>query len=331
MTLHLAEAPAIPGLRFRHFGGEADYAGMVAVHQSANLADGTEEIISVERMASNYANLSNSDPQRDVTIAEVGRRIVAYARVYWSELTDGGRGYAVFGFVDPEWRRRGLGGALLRRNEALQRETAAAHPGVEPKWLESFSVDSNPGNLALLSGAGYAPVRYSYDMVRPTLDDVPDAPMPAGIEVRTVVRAQYRSIWAAANEAFRDEWGEHDESEEAWASFVNDPKNADPSLWKVAWDGDEVAGMVITIIPVEANRHFGRARAWLDSVAVRRAWRRRGLARSLIAQSLLAARQAGLTSAGLGVDTENPSGALGLYESLGFRAARRYTTFRKRL
>lgn len=330
-TIELERTLAIRGLRFRHFAGEADFAGMVAVHQSANLADGTEDISSVERMASNYAHLTNSDPYRDVTIAEVDGRIVAYARVYWSELTDGGRGYAVFGFVEQQWRRRGLGGALLRRNEGLQRETASEHPGVEPKWLESFSAETNAGNLALLTGAGYGPVRFSYDMVRPTLDEVPDAPTPDGIEIRSVEREHYRRIWEASNEAFRDEWGQHDESEEAWANFADDPTNADPSLWRVAWDGDEVAGLVITIIPVEANEHYGRARAWLGSVAVRRPWRRRGLARSLMAQSLRAARDAGFTSAGLGVDTENPSGALRLYEALGFGAARRYTTFRKRL
>jgi ribosomal protein S18 acetylase RimI-like enzyme len=35
-------------------------------------------------------------------------------------------------------------------------------------------------------------------------------------------------------------------------------------------------------------------------------------------------RDRGLTSAGLGVDTENPSGALGLYERLGFHTDQRF-------
>ena len=48
-------------------------------------------------------------------------------------------------------------------------------------------------------------------------------------------------------------------------------------------------------------------------------------------RSLRALRERGMTSAGLSVDTQNPTGALALYESVGFRPVRRYTSYRKPL
>lgn len=326
----LPGAPSIPGLRFRRYRGAEDLPGMLDALHAANEADGNDDRETLEEMTHAYAHLSNSDPARDVLIFEVDSSTIGYSRRYWSELTEGGRSYESFCFLRPEWRRRGIASAVLPYNEAGLREIAAGHPGIEPKWLSSGALDTATGNLALLQKADYQAVRYGYEMNRSTLDDIPSAPMPPGIEVRPVERGHYRQIWEANTEAFLDEWGEHDDSDAAFERYMGSP-SADPTLWRVAWDGGEVAGMVIASIDIEGNRQLGRARGWLDSVGVRRPWRRRGLARALMAQSLLALRERGMTSAGLGVDTENPSGALLLYESLGFEPVKRFTSFRKPL
>jgi ribosomal protein S18 acetylase RimI-like enzyme len=64
-------------------------------------------------------------------------------------------------------------------------------------------------------------------------------------------------------------------------------------------------------------------------VFTRRPWRRRGLATALIARSLVVLRERGMTSAALGVDAANASGALGLYEGLGFAVDTRASAWRK--
>src|SRR6185503_12542563 len=100
-------------------------------------------------------------------------------------------------------------------------------------------------------------------------------------------------------------------------------------IWVVAFDGDEVAGGVLNTIDAEQNAALGLQRGWLSSVFTRRAWRRRGLATALIARSLEVLRDRGQTSAALGVDADNPSGALGLYEGLGFEVHARSAAWRK--
>ena len=116
-------------------------------------------------------------------------------------------------------------------------------------------------------------------------------------------------------------------SDQRFAAFIEDPAMT-PELWLVAFDGDEVAGAVLNGIHVDAD---GARSGWLDSIFTRRPWRQRGLARALIARSLVLLRDHGLAAASLGVDLANPNQALALYESCGFRVASSSTAYRKPL
>lgn len=323
--------PAIPGLRFRRYRGPEDHAEMHRVHQAAAAANGVDEAITVEQFGNAYANHFNCDHERDVVLAEVDGTLVAYARVFWMDLVKGGRSYETFGFVHPDWRRRGIGTALHRHNEARLREIAGSHGDVAPKWFSSEGADLDVGNAALLLASGYRIVRYFYDMLVEPLDGVVAPPMPEGLELRPVTRDQYRQIWEAEAEAFRDHWGASEWTEESWREFEADPAHADPSLWRVGWDGDEIAGVIVTIVPAEENARHDRNRVYVAGVSVRRAWRRRGLARALLASSLVAARDAGHTGASLGVDSDSPTGATDLYRSLGFEPVKTFTAWRKPL
>ena len=326
-----ATVSTVPGLAIHGYRGEADLPAMLRVYTAGHEADGVEEVETLDDMRRTYATLVNCDPDRDILLAEVDGEVVAYSRVFWQELVEGGRSYENFGFVDPSWRRRGIGAALHRLGEERLREIAAEHPDVEPKWLASESIDADAGCVALLRGDGYTAARFFYDMVARRLDGIVATPMPDGLELRPVTRDQYRTIWDASAEAFRDHWGEQEWTQEDWVRFDADPHRADPRFWRIGWDGDEVAGAIVTTVPVEENERFGRPRVYVDMVSVRRPWRRRGLARALLASSLVGAREAGFTSASLGVDTDSPTGATDLYRSLGFVPERTFTAWRKPL
>ena len=322
-------APPVPGLRFRHYRGEDDLPAMLRVYSAVHDHDGMEEVLTLEQIKLNYATLVNSDPARDMVLAEMDGEVIAYARVFWNELVEGGRSYENFGLVDPAWRRRGIGGALHRHNEARLREIAAEHPDVSPKWFGSEGSLSDHGNQALLLGNGYTAARFFYDMVAPSLEGIVAPAMPEGLELRPVTREQYRTIWEASAEAFRDHWGEEEWTQGDRARFDANPDHADPRFWRIGWDGDEVAGAILTYPQLEENKRFGRKRVYVAMVSVRRQWRRRGLARALLAGSLVGARDAGFTSASLGVDTDSPTGATSLYESLGFAPEKTFATYRK--
>src|SRR5439155_3386755 len=158
----------------------------------------------------------------------------------------------------------------------------------------------------------------------------PDAPLPPGIEARPIEDRHLRAIWESNREAFRDHWGyiETREPEKAFKGFCEDP-HLRRDLSRIAWDGDQVVGNVMIFIIDGGVRPDGSKRAWTESISVRKPWRKRGIARALIARCLHAIKGAGMTEAALGVDTNNASGALRLYESLGYKAVKRNTVYRK--
>jgi ribosomal protein S18 acetylase RimI-like enzyme len=163
---------------------------------------------------------------------------------------------------------------------------------------------------------------------RPNLDNIPEAPMPEGLEVRTPTPDEYRKLHDAEVEAFRDHQGATEAQESWYENWLSDP-NFDPSLWRIAWDGDRVAGQVRSYIDKEQNAEYGRLRGYTEDISTVRAYRRRGLARSLLCQSLEAVRDAGMTEAALSVHTENPLGAYKLYESVGFVLERQDIVYSK--
>ena len=165
---------------------------------------------------------------------------------------------------------------------------------------------------------------------RATLDDIPDAPLPDGIKIRPVRPEDHRAIFDAETEAFQDHWEATVRTDDDFRHWMEDP-DTDPSLWQVAWDGDEVAGVSINTVYTEENERVGINVGWLDQVSVRRPWRRKGVGAAVIAESLRVLRDRGIDEASLGVDAENPTGALALYERLGFTRHRAFRIYRKRL
>jgi ribosomal protein S18 acetylase RimI-like enzyme len=173
-------------------------------------------------------------------------------------------------------------------------------------------------------------VRYDYEMVRSDMENVPDLPLPEGLDVRPVQPAHLRAIWEAEVEAFRDHWGFSEVEEADYRRWLDYP-NFQPHLWQVAWEEDQVAGMIRNYISAEENTRYGRQQGYTEWISVRRPWRRRGLARALLARSLHMHKNLGMTQAALSVDSQNPAGALQLYESMGFRLVTRVVTYRKPL
>lgn len=324
----LPDAPAIPGLIFRRFQGESDFPRMHAVIHGCKEADQSERSDTVEDIRRNYSHMVNSDPQRDMLFAEINGEVVGYSRVNWRTEPDGKRIYQHFGFLLPGCRRKGIGRAMLRYNQAHIRQLATTQTNHAPHVFESFAGDTEQSATALLLSEKYLAVRHFYEMVRHDLENIPEAPMPQGLEVRPADPEQFQVIIDASKEAFRDHWGFSEDEEPTVAQIAEDP-NTDPSLWRVAWAGDEVAGMVLSFIDQNQNAEYNRLRGWTENICVRRPWRRLGLARSLLMQSLHAIKERGMREAALGVDTENLSGALRLYESVGFRPVKRFTTYHK--
>jgi GNAT superfamily N-acetyltransferase len=263
--------------------------------------------------------------------AEINNEVIGYARGFWRQQENGPRLYYVVGFLVPAWRRRGIGQAMLRWVEDRMRTVAEALSTEETGVFEAFADAENAGLMAMLENNNYKPVRYFVQMVRENLENIPDFPMPEGLEVRPVLPEHYRAIWEADIEAFRDHWGYSKPTEEDYQSWLGNKTIFQPDLWQIAWDieTEQIAGQVRTFIHAAENDKYNRKRGYTEFISVRRPWRKRGLARALIVRSLRLQKERGMAESALGADSENLTGATRVYEDCGFRTTKRNALYQK--
>ncbi len=325
-------APRIDGVRVRRLDLEQDLPALAELISAVNLHDGVDWLPSVAALDNDYRHPAGLDPARDVVLVEREGRLIGAAQVAWRL-----RGERVFHHLEPwvlpELRRRGLGRALVGWAEQHVRAQLGAGiggPSELPHLFAGWADLEVEGTAAFADALGYHVDGYGIVMIRSLADPIEDVPLPAGLTIRPVRAEDHRRIWDADVEAFQDHRDPTRRTEADFVSWYAQP-DLDTGLWDVAWDGDEVAGSVMTFVFPDENERLGVRRGWLEHVSVRRPWRRRGLAAALMTRAMVRLRALGLAEAALGADAENLSGAVRLYEALGFRRTRTAANYKKAL
>lgn len=230
---------------------------------------------------------------------------------------------SVYGYVHPDLRGLGIGGFLVDWGERWTCDHMTQAPRDARVVVQHYINVANEGARRLLEAAGYRPVRGVYVM-ETELDEAPPAPRwPNGISVRAFVSGRdERAAHEAVEEAFRDLWGR---PRNTFESFVRETEKEsfDPSLWFLAVEGDEIAG--VTLCKALANE------GWVAVVGVRRPWRKRGLALALLRHAFAEYHRRGVRKVLLSVDAESITGAPRLYGRAGMRVRESYVIHLKEL
>ena len=151
-----------------------------------------------------------------------------------------------------------------------------------------------------------------------SLDDpVPEPEWPPRIAVRTFEPADAEAVHAMLDEAYRAWDGQyvplaHDD----WLRWMTGDIDFDPTVWWLAERDGELVGCAL---------HWRTG--WLKDLAVRPSERGRGLGGALVLTGLAEFARRGVGRVGLKVDAANPTGAIRLYERLGFVLDRREATW----
>jgi mycothiol synthase len=266
-----------------------------------------------------------SHPDTDATFVWDGPELVAFA---WLKAMPGQRTHHRVGFwggVRPSHRRRGIGTALFEWSVQRGREIAETFGTDLPTELD-IDADARQRDLVTVAAnAGLEPVRTFLELARPTADEVLPVPAPAGLELVPWSAELDEDARLAHTEAFADHWGSEPRSAEEWAQWYTGHRNFRPDLSVLAVDpaSGQVAGLVLTAAYPQDWERLPRE-AWINTVGTRRAWRGKGVARWLMGDvhQRIADSDTGFERAILGVDSENPTGALGLYRGLGYETVR---------
>ena len=136
------------------------------------------------------------------------------------------------------------------------------------------------------------------------------------------------ALRATHNEVFLDHWGSTPKDEESWKIEVTGARAFRGGSSYLALDGETIAAYVLGYEWEADTAVTGIKELYIGYLGTRRSHRGRGLARAVLAKLLTESAHSGYQRAGLGVDADNPTGALGLYESLGFSVHSKWVTYR---
>ncbi|MDH4176556.1 MAG: GNAT family N-acetyltransferase [Thermoleophilia bacterium] len=264
------------------------------------------------------------DLDRDAWVIELGDAIAGY-----TTFRDRGGGTLLAdGYVHPDARGRGVGGAILTVTEERAREAAAGASPSERIVLRNATLLAPDGDAAdaLYESHGYAAVRHFWRMVA-DLDREPASPRaPDGVAIEPYAHERdARAVHAAIQEAFTDHWEHRHVPWEDWERERLGRSGFDPTLWLVARSRDEVAGAALVSWKTSGDWGF------VDTIGVRRPWRGRGVGEALLRSAFRELWLRGERRVALGVDAQSPTGATRLYERVGMTVLWRAVVWEKEL
>jgi mycothiol synthase len=236
----------------------------------------------------------------------------------------------LWGRVDPSYENLGVGTWMLHWAEqrALQ---ALEHVPAELRFAPRVGTFRQAEKAKrLFDDFGYRYIRTFYHMLIEMDSPVSAPQFPDGIELRPFIKGEHDlAVWQAQNEAFCDHWGHKDVTFEEWSYDRIQDSEFDPTLWFLAMDrrSGEIAGYAICRPHSFQDPDVG----WVRSLGVRRPWRKRGIGLALLRQAFHEFYHRGKRKVGLGVDSQNLTGALRLYENAGMRVAQAFDQYEKEL
>lgn len=254
-----------------------------------------------------------------VAVANQGS-VVGYA--YTGDQLRTGQLEADF-WTHPDHVEAALSARLLRLVEQRARELAR-RGGYKEALLEVYALAANAEKAELLRKQGYALSHTIYRMAL-DLDEQPALPpLPSSVAVRRFRAGDdERALYDAMRVAFADDRRRSDEPCAAWTARLTEHADFDPDLWFVAYVANQIVGAVL------AYDHGDLG--WIKTLGVRPEWRGRGVGGALLGRTLEELRRRGQRHVELGVDTQNSTQPLRLYERAGFRVAFAYTSYVKPL
>jgi mycothiol synthase len=314
-------------MTMRLFAGVADLQAIVDLF---NAIEATDQIGAGTSVAELQIDLDNPmlDSARDMALWEDERGTLVALGALWIHPAT----VAIEAFfwmrVHPDARGTELERDVIDWGTERLREIAAAR-GL-PAHLRLGTRDDNAYQIDTFDRNGFQFDRTFFDMARPLDQPIDAVPLPEGFMIRPLDGENELAAWVETfNQSFIDHWNHHDmtiERRRHWMKSLDYRPELD--LVAVAPDGT-LAAFSYCSIETANNRRMGVRDGWIADLGTRRGYRKRGLARALLTASLHTLKHAGMDMAKLGVDTQNPNGALRLYESVGFQTVETWLSYVK--
>lgn len=316
-------------LIFRNLQNEVDYPLLLELNNSSHQADHDNDMITLKDMVDTLSHMDGLSQQEGVIIAYLEGLPIGYSRLGWYLSNPETRLYYQVSFLRQEYRKLDLWSEMVGNNERALCNFAVNHPPVQGRYYQAWASEKQKDWMSVLESNDYKVARRFHNMLY-QIGEIPIKALPVGLEIRPVEPRQMRAVWETLKEmnAGLFENVAEDWQDEKFPEWLVNPEN-NPRCWKVAWAGDQLAGMVLAHFDEKDNQISQRNHGYTEHIYVRPPWRGIGLASELIYQSLQGLKEYGINEAELGVDSENASKAFHLYESIGYKTFSVDNWFRK--
>ena len=327
MAEPLPQPPTLPGIRWRPARKE-DVGGIVALQDAVLETDGGwREVESeiLDRWTSDHCvveedSLVGINDSGEVVVS-IWSYVPSIAETKWRAFHDN--------YIHPDHRTPAIRDFVLEWWEARCRERFANKEDRLPQLLWRDAYDWQTDKIEFLEGHGYEPMRYYDELLADLSKPIPDRLFPEGLTVQSWETASLEDSRTVHNAAFLDHWGSQPKSEKSWAHNAGDFLLPETAF--VVYDDREPVGYLMAAAFPHDFADKGRSEAWIEGLGTVRSHRRRGIGSALVTLAMKKFASSGMEFAILGVDSENPTGAYGLYEALGFVHDRRSIAYIKQV
>jgi len=260
-----------------------------------------------------------------------GDRLVAVGWIQRASTAEEAHWMQARGAVHPDYRGRGLGTRLVRWQDGLAPRVHGKYFPGRPLEVTARLTGTNTSAHELFAAEGYEPIRWSCQMRRPAHVPDPDAELPSGLQLEQYTPAVAEELRHAHNEIFADHFRGAPWTAEAWQAWISQEKIRHDLSFLLRDPAAEgaIAGFVVSSHVAADDPVRDAPDLQLNIVGTRRAHRGRGVASGLIAHIVRESRRHGFATHSLGVDAENPTGALAVYERSGFEVEKKYVLYNK--
>ena len=266
--------------------------------------------------------------ENDVMVAQLEGKLIGVAYTYFLPSESKEERCYIFGGVLPEFHQQGVGEKLMmwaiQHAESLLQSTGRTLP----KYLRASVSQQNESAARLFAHFEMKAVRFEEDLIR-DLVNLPEENRNSKYLIVPWDLARNEEARIVKNLAFQDHWGSTPNSSELWLQMVNgSTARLDHSFFAVNQQ-QEIVGLLLTHRYESDDELLSKRIGWIDKLATLAEHRKQSIAKNLITHALHSYTEDGLTHAALSVDTQNPTGAYGLYASLGFELYRGTVTFER--
>jgi GNAT superfamily N-acetyltransferase len=318
----LADLVADPAINWQPFGRD-DLPAIADFYAECEAFDRNPERQSLAGLQE-FWDSPRSRPEEDTLVGyDLDGRVVATAWAGCNRVVTERRGVYLGGAVHPDRRGEGIGRSVLRWEvaHALEWDQATRADGYGPLAMRLYAPTDQADVRDLVERHGLAVERYFFEMSR-QLGDVPQVPDLDGVVIVDWDPSRSPETHELVDRAFRDHWGHVDRTDEMWDEVTgSEAFRAEWSLLAIEGSTGTVVGAALNCAHEQDWRATGIRDGYTDQLAVAQSHRGRGIARALLLESMRRFATSGMEAATLGVDAANPSGALRLYESLGYQQA----------